>query len=60
MGHYRSGDGYEEEDLKEAERRKKEQLKRATNYIEQEIEKKGIAQVLAEIVLDKHYRIKVL
>jgi hypothetical protein len=54
VGHYRSEMGYEESDREEEIRRKKN-LKRATKYIEKQIEEKGVAQVLAEIVTKDRY-----
>ncbi len=54
MGHYRSEMGFEDRDRKNAEARE-ERLKRITKKIKKEIDQKGIARVIAEVVTDRYY-----
>lgn len=51
MGHYRSEMGFEDEDAREAERKRRTRDKTAEAIMEA-IAKDGIAYVLADIVLD--------
>ena len=51
MGHYRSEMGYEDDDRKEAEA-KRRRLANTTAEIQKAIDDRGVAAVLAEIILD--------
>lgn len=51
MGHYRSEMGYEDDDRKEAEA-KRRRLANTTAEIQKAIDDRGVASVLAEIILD--------
>lgn len=51
MGHYRSEMGYEAEDER-AERIRAERHRKTTEYIQGEINQRGIAAVLADLALD--------
>jgi hypothetical protein len=51
MGHYRSEMGYEEQDRREAEE-KERRRKKVASAIKADIKKRGIENVLADIVLD--------
>lgn len=55
MGHYRSEMGFEEEDRKVAEAERK-RLDALTALIAEDIEAKGIARVLAEIMQHNQHR----
>jgi len=58
MGHYRSEMGFEEQDRREAER-KAEALAKLAKGIKGDIKKRGIENVLADIVTDPgFYRLK--
>lgn len=51
MGHYRSEMGYESEDEAKA-KRYKERHKKTMDFIQSQIDKRGIAAVLADFVMD--------
>lgn len=51
MGHYRSEMGFEEQDRREAEAKEKA-FARRISYIKEDIKKRGIEYVLADIVTD--------
>lgn len=51
MGHYRSEMGYEDRDAEEAASRKR-RLEATTREIQRAIDERGVATVLAEIILD--------
>lgn len=54
MGHYRSEMGYEGRDAEEA-RTKARRLAATTHEIQKAIDERGVATVLAEIILDTSY-----
>lgn len=51
MGHYRSEMGYEDQDAREAAE-KKRRLEATTREIQKAIDERGVAAVLADIILD--------
>lgn len=60
MGHYRSEMGFEAEDERRAKAREAQQKKRAA-YIKADIEKRGIENVLADIIdKDSWYSVRTL